>query len=337
MVRLFAVMMLGLAAAGVAPAQASFDVQGPPCLYTFPTGCGSLGDPEEVAGNGLALATVDVTNGAGMPCGGTGYARIDAHNPGAINPTAGGPQPGDGIVNEVYIPIPLGAVTMSLCWDFYNGEGGPSSGFNDGMAIEIASAGCGPAITTLAYADTFSALGAGVDSGASSCATLASEMAPNGPQVVGPLSLPAGAAFLRVKVWNGGDDSATSHAAIDEVAFTLAPVCTLAITAPLGPGSIAIVNSGCNPGDWYITAVTLAPGLFPNGWFFGLDITWAELVSQASLGAPFSGVLGPAGDSVFFIPGGVPAGIDVFAVTATFQPGFGANTFATAPVAFVTP
>jgi hypothetical protein len=262
-----------------------------------------------------------VSNGAGMPCGGLQYARIDAFNPGALNPPAGGPQPADGLVNELYIPIPAGAQTVTLCWDFYNAEGGPTMNFNDGMAIEIVPAACGPAISTIVYADTFTALGGGIDLSSTGCASLAPEVAPAGPQTAGPIGLITSAAFIRVKVWNGGDNSALSTGLIDEVTFTFAPTCTLTITAPFGPGSISVITSGCAPGDSFALAVTLSPGIFPLGWFFGVDIALGDLMGQVNTGFPFSGVLDGTGGTGFTLGAFVPSGLTVFAVTATFTPG----------------
>jgi len=51
-------------------------------------------------------------------------------------------------------------------------------------------------------------------------------------------------------------------------------------------------------GATYVTAITLAQGAYPNGWFFGLDITLTELISQFQTGFPFSGVLDAVGQSV---------------------------------------
>ncbi len=336
MKRIASLVLLAMASSSPLAAQAAFDVQGPFCLYSFPIGCASLGDPENVSCNGLALATVDTTNGAGMPCVGPGFARIDGFNPGTINPPQGGPAPADGLVNELYIPIPIGALSVSFCWDFYNSEGTASPVFNDGMAVEVAGQACGPAIATLLYADTFTPLVATQDAG-TTCATFAPQAAPAGPQTTGPIALGPSARYLRVKVWNGGDNSASSHAAIDQVTFAFAPVCTLSVSAPLGPGSIAIVNSGCTPGHWYLTAITLAPGVFPNGWFFGLDIGLAEVFNQLSLGVPFSGALDATGSSVFALPAGIPSSLSIQAVTAVFSPGFGQFTQNSPPVAFIAP
>jgi GEVED domain len=103
------------------------------------------------------------------------------------------------------------------------------------------------------------------------------------------------------------------------------PNCYLWFTSPLGPGSLQMDNTPCAPvaGADYINAITLTGGTFPNGWFFGLDISWGQLLSEFQGGYPFAGTLDGAGSSTFFIPGGAPSGLQLWAVSAQFAPGFG--------------
>jgi hypothetical protein len=70
---------------------------------------------------------------------------------------------------------------------------------------------------------------------------------------------------------------------------------TLAPLSPLGSGSIELDFLGGPGNGTYFLAVTLTAGSFPNGWLFGLDISYAELASELAAGFPFTGTLGPDG------------------------------------------
>jgi GEVED domain len=115
--------------------------------------------------------------------------------------------------------------------------------------------------------------------------------------------------------------------------------CILQFTAPIGPGSLLMENTDCASvaNADYMIAITLAPGLFPNGWFFGLDIAYPDLINEFNTGFPFTGTLSGTGASTFLLPGGVPSGLQIWAVSANFTPGFGVLMYARAPVAYVTP
>ena len=94
-----------------------------------------------------------------------------------------------------------------------------------------------------------------------------------------------------------------------------APPCALLMAQPV-PGSLQVENIGCTPFRQYVTVTTFSPGAFPNGWFFGLDISWGDLLFQATLpGPPFNGILDANGGSLWLLPSGVPAGITIYAVT----------------------
>ena len=75
---------------------------------------------------------------------------------------------------------------------------------------------------------------------------------------------------------------------IDAIQFWGQGQFKLTMTAPFGPGSIRLANSGGGAGNGYWTAVTLTQGAFPNGWLFGVDIGLPELLSEVAGGAPFS-------------------------------------------------
>jgi hypothetical protein len=333
--------------------QATFDLSAPPCGATFPVGCGALGDPEGISWNGVAGggllfgATVDaVPNGLGFPCGGPQYGRVPcAQVPvtiGTGSPPPGGPAPAAAGVDQMYIPIPGGSAFVSFCWDFYNEEGfSAAPTYNDGVAIELVGAGCGASLATLAYADCSSPVVAATDAGGCGAAGT-SEVAPAGPQTVVLAPLVAGAAFLRVKSWNSGDNTVSSHAVIDEVVFTAGVLpCSLSFTSPAGPGSVAMANTACAAmaGANYLSPITLVPGAFPGGWFFGLDITITELLGQYSAGFPFAGLLDATGASFAgpFGPAPVLSGVTLYGVTAQFTAGFGSFLGARAPVSYTIP
>jgi hypothetical protein len=112
--------------------------------------------------------------------------------------------------------------------------------------------------------------------------------------------------------------------------FVLVPIlpapdpCHLVFSSPFGPGSLQMDNGPCAAAAnlTYLTAIALSPGVFPNGWFFGVDISLPDLINEYNLGFPFVGSLDAAGASSFFIPGGVPSGLSLWAVTAHYGPGF---------------
>jgi GEVED domain len=115
--------------------------------------------------------------------------------------------------------------------------------------------------------------------------------------------------------------------------------CSLSFSSPLGPGSLQMDNTPCPSvaGADYMNAITLVAGAFPAGWFFGLDIPYPQLLNEFQTGYPFVGTLGPSGESTFFLPGGVPSGLQIWAVSAQFAPGFGPFLLARPPVTYTTP
>ena len=55
---------------------------------------------------------------------------------------------------------------------------------------------------------------------------------------------------------------------------------------------------GGTPGHAFYLAVAAAnPNVQPGGWFLGIDLTFAELVAQLGVGAPFIGQLDAAGNA----------------------------------------
>ena len=115
------------------------------------------------------------------------------------------------------------------------------------------------------------------------------------------------------------------------------PALTLTFSAPAGPGSLNIANDCGNPNDLYVTAIALAQGQTPNGWFFGLDINFLGLLQEVSFGPPFHGALDAAGSSLFTVPAGMPSGLTLYAVTVTLDQNTGVPNLSSDVVTFVTP
>ena len=86
------------------------------------------------------------------------------------------------------------------------------------------------------------------------------------------------------------------------------------------PGDLLVRRLRGIPGDFAFTAVTLVPGAFPNGWFFGLDPQLPDLLAQWGSGHPaFVGPLGPDGGSACMLPL-VPPGVPLQAVALDLDP-----------------
>jgi hypothetical protein len=337
--------------------QATFDVQAPVCGAVFPIGCGASGDPELISWNGILSGTgvlpspgpamVDATvNGVGFPTGGAQYGRLHAAGP--VTVPMGGPSPETGASNQIYLPIPPGASTVSFNWDFYNADSTSSALYNDGMAVDVIAVCPGPSIGNLVYVDSFTPVsGLLVDT---ACANPAGaglgDVAPFGaPNTFGPAAFPGGippfGSFLRIQVWNGGDNTFSSRGVVDTVVFGFGPVpCSLQFTSPFGPGSIQMDNTPCPAvaGASYFNPITLLPGVFPGGWFFGLDITFTDLANQFYTGYPFTGGLDATGASTFG-PVAAPflSGLTLYGVTTHFTLGFGSFISARAPVSYTIP
>ena len=159
--------------------------------------------------------------------------------------------------------------------------------------------------------------------------------------VVVSAPIPAGAAWIRVVVWNGGDDFASSHGVIDDVNFTTLPQCALVFSSPAGPGSVLMQNTLCpaSVGLSYFTPVDLTPGTFPFGWFFGVDVSLPELVSVFNLGFPFRGPFNSQGASSSGTFGPAPglSGLSLYAVTTEWTAGYAALVAVRAPASYTIP
>lgn len=86
------------------------------------------------------------------------------------------------------------------------------------------------------------------------------------------------------------------------------------------PGELFVRRRRGVPGDAYVTAVTIVPGAFPNGWFFGLDPAPWDLIGQVLSGHPvFVGTLDAGGGHEFTVPG-LPPGLPVQGVAVDLDP-----------------
>jgi hypothetical protein len=322
--------------APVALGQADFETAAPACgaVSAFPAPCGAAGGPEGVSWNAapgaLFAPNTDTANGVGMPTTGSQYCRVSAKGPFAVPVGGPAPEPTAGACAQLYIPIPGGSTSVSFYWDFYNLEGPQPHMYNDGVSIDFVGAACGPSIGNLVYADTGTTLGPGGDL-AAPCSSGGQEVLGGGPQTISSAPVPVGAVYIRVSVWNGFDNDFISDCAIDSVTFNAPPpppACALVFSSPFGPGSVQMDNTACpgSGGNSYLSAITLSPGATPNGWWYGLDISFAALVAQYQTGLPFAGTLSAAGSSTAgpFGPAAGLSGLTLNAVTVEFAPGFGA-------------
>jgi hypothetical protein len=82
-----------------------------------------------------------------------------------------------------------------------------------------------------------------------------------------------------------------------------------------GPGTIGYQILGGSPNGATFTAVTLSPGAYPAGWFFGIDISFPELASEVDTGFPFLIGMDPCGSGSVGPFFGLPSGLTVYAVS----------------------
>jgi hypothetical protein len=87
-----------------------------------------------------------------------------------------------------------------------------------------------------------------------------------------------------------------------------------AISFDAQPGSVAMSIKGGTPNSLYFAPLTLTAGLFPNGSFFGIDVSFFELLAQASAGLPYLGALDACGRITVGPYLGVPAGFTLYSV-----------------------
>ena len=135
--------------------------------------------------------------------------------------------------------------------------------------------------------------------------------------------IPPTASFLTLAVGDGNTGTINcAHGYFgDPFLSNGTPPCSLSLSQPF-PGTLQVENIGCTPFNPYVTAYTFSQGAFPAGWFFGIDIGWANLIMQAMdpLGPPTNGFFDVNGSSLWILPGGVPPGLTIYAVTIDIDP-----------------
>lgn len=337
-------LMAFVLAASVQAQNTDFDIQvGGPCAVTFPSPMGAGGDPEGISTNGAGIATVDVDNGCGFPASGTQYLRVVAETGSAVGEvTVGGTPPTTllATTNQVFLPVPPGASMVSLLWDFYHGEAPSEPTFNDGMMIDFIDAG-GNQLSVIAFADTFTPQGICLDgvgdpgnpptTAPTACGNIdvsQGSVVVNNPEVdplaAGPgaefvnlAAVPTGAAFLRIAVWNGGDDFIQPFGVVDAVGFVGATPATYPGT---GEDLISTVDvNGAGPGvvGGGNDVLVIAPGDFvqvnhssPGGTFVGIGdfvSVGSVVITPNPLPSPFPGIyLDPT--TTFVVIGGTVGG-----------------------------
>lgn len=118
--------------------------------------------------------------------------------------------------------------------------------------------------------------------------------------------------IVRVGNWGAGGNGGTFY-------LTVSTTPALTIDSPNGPGSLRIANGGGPGNELYYTALTTFAGGFPNGWFYGVDISLAEVFTQLASGAPFIGILNADGGSNFALNGLPSLGVTLYGVTLIFN------------------
>lgn len=224
---------------------------------------------------------VDAAPLCSMPTQGLQYARITAET--MDNIPAGGLvlRPLAATVSEMRIPIPyLPKNTIAFDWQWYQLEGHLSY-FNDGFDVSI----CDPAGNRLAV-----------------CVFGDASVYFNGCNPMQRFfgvffGLPPGA-YLSFAAFNGGDTAVDSSLLIDAVSFADRPRM-LWRSPPGAAGGLELLIDDGKPNDVYLAPIVLAPGAYPNGWFYGVDIALTDLLLEINLGPPFIGLLDPRGQFAY--------------------------------------
>lgn len=115
----------------------------------------------------------------------------------------------------------------------------------------------------------------------------------------------------------------------------LVPVMTLAFFYS-GPGTIGYYVTGPPSGSFF-TAVAMIPGAFPFGWFYGIDLPLADLVTEFNFGPPFVGSFSPCGLATMGPFGALPPGLTIYAVALGFSVGSTTPNFSSNPTVGTVP
>lgn len=296
------------ATAAIAPAQALLECQtpGPFPAHAGPADCEGL--------TGVSATVVTTGTCLGMPTEGVQFATVAAEL--NLSNVAGSTiaRPVGAGAGEVRIPLFVGANNVTLDYLYQNGDTGFSTQWVDGFDISVCDA-AGNRLALLARGDnsTF-ALG---------CAGIVNLNA----------SFPAAVAgdYLSLVCHNGGDNTTDSFLHFDNVFVTGAPVFTLAFSTPAGPGSVQMDITNGPAFSAYFAAIALAPGNFPNGSFYGVDISLFDILTELQAGAPFVGALDATGSYSTGPLLGAPSGLTLYAVAIDNL--FSPSPNASAPVA----
>jgi hypothetical protein len=284
----------------------------------------------------------------GFPTNGTQYVVLTLNGPAyqpplnqAFNPPIGGPfpRPIPQLVTELRIPIPNGATSITMDWEFFNRECANTS-FYDGASIDVVNSS-GGLVANLLYVDTLSPESA-CSVGTDYCGLTMGETAPAGPNTLNAALPPlAGCEYVSIAAWNGGDNGFPGMFYVDNVVFNaLPPACpvpcivlspgppTLSMSSPSGSGCVQVDLTNMPAAGFYFLAATLQQGAFPNGWFFGIDIGFPELQNEINTGFPFLGALSgsacsPGGGATIGQFCGLPPGLTFYAVGLGAPPGSG--------------
>lgn len=280
---------------------------------------GAVADCERVTGLTGFGGTVTVSNLAqcGFPSQGAQYARLVAGGF-IMSFLTGGTitRPLPSNLSEIRIPVPTGATSVAFDYAFFNSESTNEPTYIDGFDVSLVD-GAGNRLQLLVKGD------AGATN--SGC---------NGVQrFVASIPAAAPGTFVSFVVFNEQDTAAGSELLVDDVCFIGRP--RLVYSSPLGAGSLAARIDCGTPNSVFYTPITLAPGAFPYGFFYGVDISLLDVVFQISLGAPFIGVLDASGS--FDLPPyiGLPSGLTLYANVldglTTLAPGVGVPVSYTIP------
>jgi hypothetical protein len=121
-----------------------------------------------------------------------------------------------------------------------------------------------------------------------------------------------------------------------DLSVGLSPTLTLTFTHS-GPNTIGYQVGGGPALGFQYTAVSVTPGAFPNGPFFGIEITTLEIIDQLNFGYPFVNFLGACGEAFVQPLGPVPSGLTIYAVALAAPVGTGFPTHVSAPVTATVP
>ena len=121
----------------------------------------------------------------------------------------------------------------------------------------------------------------------------------------------------------------------DGTVLSITPTMSLTPSSPSGPGSIRLDIGSVIPNAPYFLAVTTFAGAYPNGWLYGLDIPFPELLGELTAGLPFN-VVAPSGFVSIGPFTGVPSGLTIYAIAFGSLPG-GGPTLRTQAISYVIP